>query len=128
MPDRIHLLAIIGSLGVLGLVIDLLRRRRLKEEYSLLWLGVAIAFFIVSWGNLLERLAAVLGVAYAPAALFLLMIVGAYLLLMHFSLVISRMAAKHIELAQEVGLLQHEIDRLRAETKETASRQGSHFT
>lgn len=119
---RIQILAVVGSLGVLATIIHLLRGKKLREEYSLLWLAIGVGFLVLSlWRDLLTRISFSLGVAYPPAALFLILIMGAYMLLLHYALVISRLADKNRELAQELGLLRMEVERLRdAERDEVA--------
>jgi hypothetical protein len=122
MGIRIQIVAILGSLGLLGFVFKLLQRRRLKEEYSILWLAIGVGFLLIStFRPALETFAQTLGIYYAPAALFLALILGAYLLLMHFSLVFSKLAQKNVELAQEVGLLRLELDTLRRQIPDPSS-------
>lgn len=119
---RIQILSILGSLALLGFIVELLRKRKLREEYSLLWLGGALAFLVLSiWRGLLTRLSFAIGVAYPPAALFLALIMGAYLMLLHFSLVFSRLAEKSRLQAQEIALLKHEIERLHTREPQATS-------
>ncbi len=118
MPEvqifRIQVVAVLGSLVALGTVLQLLKRKRLREEYSLLWLAIAVAFLGLSlWRDLLTRISYTLGVAYPPAALFLILITGAYLLLLHYAVVLTRLADRNRDLAQELGLLRHELESLR---------------
>lgn len=111
---RIQILAIAGSFAVLGTVIHLLKRKKLREEYSLLWLAIALGFLGLSlWRELLTRLSFAIGIAYPPAALFLILIMGAYLLLLHYSQVLSKLADKNRDLAQELGLLRAEVETMR---------------
>lgn len=111
---RIQVLAIAGSLAVLGTVVHLLKRKKLREEYALLWLAIALGFLGLSlWRELLTRLSFAIGVAYPPAALFLILIMGAYLLLLHYARVISKLADTNRDLAQELGLLRAEVEALR---------------
>lgn len=111
---RIQVVAVVGSLAVLGTILHLLRSKKLREEYSLLWLAIGLGFLALSlWRDLLTRISYSLGVAYPPAALFLILIMGAYMLLLHYSLVISKLADKNRELAQELGLLRMEVEGLK---------------
>lgn len=111
---RIQLIAVLGSLAVLFSVLRLLQQKKLREEYSLLWLAIALGFLVLSvWRDLLTRLSFSMGVAYPPAALFLILIMGAYLLLLHYALVISQLSDKNRALAQELGLLRLEVERLK---------------
>ncbi|MNR80350.1 hypothetical protein D3C72_110720 [compost metagenome] len=111
---RIQILSIIGSILLLAFILELLRKRKLREEYSLLWLGGGVLFLVLSlWRDLLTQLSFALGIAYPPAALFLVLIMGAYLMLLHFSLVFSAMSEKTKAMAQEIALLKLELERLR---------------
>jgi hypothetical protein len=110
---RIQILSIIGSVLLLGFILELLRKRKLREEYSLLWLGGGVVFLVLSlWRDMLTQLSFAIGIAYPPAALFLILIMGAYLMLLHFSLLFSKFAEKQKTLTQEVALLRFELERL----------------
>jgi hypothetical protein len=116
METRVQIVAILVTLGLLGVVLELVRRRRLMERYALLWLACAVILLGLSvWRNGLELFADAVGVAYAPSALFLVALGFILLLLLHFSLVISRLADQTKVLAQRLGLVQHELDELRAQ-------------
>ena len=112
--SRLQLLAILVTGGLFVLVFELVRRRRLLERYALLWLFAAAVLLCLSvWRGLLEDLAAAVGIFYAPSALFAVAFGFVLVLLLHFSLVISRLAEQTKVLAQRVGMLQHEIEELR---------------
>jgi hypothetical protein len=116
MESRVQIVAIVVSLGLLGVVLELVRRRRLMERYSLLWLACAAILLALSiWRDGLERFADVVGVAYAPSAIFIVALGFILLLLLHFSLVISRLADQSKVLAQRLGLVQNELDEVRAQ-------------
>jgi hypothetical protein len=116
MESRVQIVAIVVSAGIFGVILELVRRRRLMERYALLWLAAALVLLGFSiWRGGLELFANAVGVAYAPSALFLVALGFILLLLLHFSLVISRLADQSKVLAQRLGLLQHEIDVVRAE-------------
>jgi hypothetical protein len=118
MDFRVQLIAILASVGILLLVLELVRRRRLMERYALLWLLSGITLLVLSvWRGLLEGLADVVGIAYAPSALFIVAMAMGLLLLLHFSLVISHLHDQTKVLAQRVGMLQQEVDGLRAERR-----------
>ncbi len=111
--DQIQIFAILGAALLFGLVFELVRQRRLMERYALLWLLSAATLLVLSvWRDLLEAFAGVVGVAYAPSALFLVALGFGLLLLLHFSLIISRLTDQSKVLAQRVGVLQQRIDEL----------------
>ena len=113
---RIQIISVIGSLLLLGFIVDLLRKRKLREEYSLLWLFGGVCFLVLSvFRDLLTQLSFAVGIAYPPAALFLVLIMGAYLMLLHFSMVFSRLADKTKRMAQEIALLRLELERVKGE-------------
>lgn len=108
---RVQIFALLGSLLFLGLIVESIRKRRLREEYSLLWLLFGLLFLLFSlWRDGLEILARWAGILYAPAAFFLLLIMAIFALLFHFSVVLSRLTESVTALVQEVGLLKAEAE------------------
>jgi hypothetical protein len=113
--SRLQILAIIVTAGLFVLVFELVRQRRLLERYALLWLfSSAVLLALSVWRGALEELASAVGIFYAPSALFAVAFGFVLVLLLHFSLVISRLAEQTKVLAQRIGLLQHEVDELRS--------------
>src|SRR3990170_4265624 len=102
----IQIVAIIFSLGIFVGIVDLIRRGMLKEQYAILWLISSIVLLILSvWRQLLDKIAYVLGVAYAPSLLFLVAFVFLLLIVLHFSVIISNISEKNKRLSQEIALL-----------------------
>jgi len=119
--SRLQILAIIVTGGLFVLVFELVRQRRLLERYALLWLfASAVLLGLSIWRSALDELASAVGIFYAPSALFAVAFGFVLVLLLHFSLVISRLAEQTKVLAQRIGLLQHEVDELRARLGEEA--------
>lgn len=113
MPERVTIVAILSSASLLFIVIELVRRKRLKEEYSLLWLLTTVAFFILSfWRGLLDVLAKLLGIFYPPTALFVVGFGFMLLILLHFSTVISRLSTENKVLTQRLGILSWRVKQL----------------
>jgi len=111
--DIIKALAIAGSATVLLLVLELIRRGRLKERYALLWLFSGFVLFILSASRgLLETISQLIGIYYPPSLLFLIAFVFLLLITLHFSAVISGLSEKNKRLAQEVALLRQAIEDL----------------
>ena len=122
MALRIQLVAILVTGGLFVIVFELVRRRRLMERYALLWLFASgILLLLALWKELLNEIAHAIGIYYAPSALFVIAFGFILVLLLHFSLVISRLAEQTKVLAQRVGLLQHEVDELRGRLGEAES-------
>jgi hypothetical protein len=109
----VQLFAALASVALLGVVIELIRRRRLRERYALLWLataGVILVFAV--WRSGLHDLSRALGVAYPPNALFVLAILFMLVLLLHFSTVISKLSDRSTILTQRLALLEERLREL----------------
>ncbi len=91
-------------------VIELIRRGRLKERYSLLWLFAGATMLLLSSSrSLLEYVSRLLGVFYPPSLLFLLAFLFLLRITLHFSVVVSGLSEKNKQLAQELALLRQEL-------------------
>jgi hypothetical protein len=113
MQLKIQLVSVVVTAGLFGLIFELLRRKRLMERYALLWLfSSAVLLALAAWRGLLETIASAIGIYYAPSALFVIAFGFILVLLLHFSLVISRLADQNKVLAQRLGLLQERLDEI----------------
>lgn len=111
MPQPIlKLIAIAVSLGWLGLILELVRRGRLREDHALLWLltGLALLAFSLFEGAL-RFMADLIGVVYAPSILFGIGMMFAVVILLFQGITISRLQTQNKELAQDVALLAWEV-------------------
>ena len=106
MDPRIRIITIGGALVVLLLVIELVRRRKLKEEYSVLWVLTALVVLVMSvWYGLLNGVTHLIG-AIAPASTLLFFgMLFVLILLLHFSVRISMLERRLTKLVQEIGLM-----------------------
>src|SRR5688572_29863621 len=110
MQLKLQLLAIFASAVLLGIVFELLRRRRLIERYALIWLMSALVLLgLAVWKDLLEILSKAMGIVYPPNALFMIAFGFVLLLLLHFSIAISRLSGETKVLAQVVARLDQEL-------------------
>jgi hypothetical protein len=106
MDVRIRILTIGGALALLLLVVDLVRRRKLKEEYSLLWVVIAVLTLLVSiWFSLLQGVTDLIGAISPASTLFFFGLLFCLVLLLHFSVRISALERRLTTLVQEVGLM-----------------------
>lgn len=113
--DRVQILAIITTLIVFGVVLELVRRRRLIERYALLWLVTAIVLMVLAvWRNLLDVIARATNIDSGPNAIFLAAFGLVFLLLLQFSVAISRLSEETKILAQEQARLDAEVREMRA--------------
>ena len=118
--SRIQIIAFILSLLVTGFIVEKVRRRSLAIEYSLIWIVAGLGMIFLSfWKNGIEYLAGLMGIFYAPSALFAVLGVLMLILCIHFSLAISKLSSSNRLLVQKIALLEDEIKTLkRAESRE----------
>jgi hypothetical protein len=104
-------IAVAGTLALLLFVFELVRRKHLSERYSILWLLAGVTLFVLAaWKGLLTSLSHDVGIYYPPSALFAVAIGLIVVLLMYFSLVVSRLTDQNKILAQRLALLQQRIE------------------
>jgi hypothetical protein len=121
LDTKAQIVAVLVTVLLLGLVLDLVRRRLLAERYALLWMSVSIVLLVLAiWTDLLSGAADLVGISTAANALFLAAFGVAFVLLLHFSVATSRLAEESKILAQEVARLDQELRRMR-----TASENGA---
>lgn len=128
MIDRTMIVGLVGSVLALVFIIELVRRRRLREEYSLLWLATAAVLLLLSVSRpLLDVLAQAIGIFYPPSALFVVAVMFVLMILLHFSTVITRLTQENKEIAQQVALLRYELAQTRQQLahQESDNRQNS---
>ena len=114
MTDLVQLAAIAFSAALLGLVLELVRRRRLTEEHSLIWIVGSIVLLVLAlWRNLLDVGARAVGIHYPPALLLLALTGFVFLVSLYFSVVISRQRQEIERMLEELALLDAEVRALR---------------
>ncbi len=112
MLTQVQWFSLAGSLIFLLVVLDSVRRQRLREAYALVWLLTSAGMIVLSlWTDSLKLISSLLGIQYPPATLFLLLIIGILLLLFQYSIVISLHNEKITKLAQEIALLKEKQEK-----------------
>jgi hypothetical protein len=107
MDVRIQIVSIVVTAALLFTILELVRRRRLLERYALLWLFSALALLgLAVWRDLLTKLAHALGIFSPPNALFVVAFGFILVLLLHFSVAVSKLADQNKVLAQRLALLE----------------------
>lgn len=106
MNNVVQILSISVSSLLLLLVLELVRRRKLTEEHSFIWILCAVALLVFSaWRGLLHIVAEWLGIFYPPMVLLLMLVVFVFVALLYFSVVISTQREQIEQLLIEVALL-----------------------
>ena len=112
---NIYYFSLAISLLFIVVIIHLIRRRRLKEQYSLMWLALGTVMMIVSVFPLfLEKTADFLDVSYPPSLLYMLGILGILSILLHLTLAISKLTGQNVTSAQTLAMHEARIQRLEA--------------
>lgn len=107
--ERVVIFGFLMALALLLFVLELVRRRRLREELALLWLATALVVMVLSLSPVaLDRLASLLGIATPTSALFLVAILFMLFMLLHVCTLLSRITQENKSLAQRLAILQRE--------------------
>jgi len=106
MAPETRVIAVGGSLAMLVFVIELVRRRRLKEEYSVLWIATALILLVLSiWYGLLVWITHAIGAVLPTSTLFFAGLIFVIAMLLHFSVRVSQLERKVTTLVQELGII-----------------------
>lgn len=106
--------ALITSVVVFLLIVELVRRRLLREEYATLWLVTGAAMLgLVVWYDLLLLVTRLIGAVTPSTTLFLCSILFLLAIAVHYSVIVSRLTTQVKNLAQEVAILSAEREQAR---------------
>lgn len=115
MTPSQRIFAIVTSVATLLAILELVRRRKLKEEYSWLWILTAAGMVALSvWFRLIEWLTRLTGAVTPTTTLFVFGLLFLLLISVHFSTVLSRVTQQVRRLTQELAILTAERDEARA--------------
>jgi hypothetical protein len=116
LQPRIQILVILASLTLLLVVLNMVRRRHVREQYSLLWIAAAVVLLLSAvFIRFVDRLSFAVGVFYPPAFLLMIAVLLLVVLQVHFSVVISTLREQNKTLTQELGILENELRALKEE-------------
>lgn len=102
---KIQIVAIIFSIGIFAFIFELVKHRRMKEEYSIIWFVMSFFFIYLSFDRFaIDRLGGLFGIAYKPSILMLITTGFVFLVLIHITVVITKLSEQNAELIQEIGL------------------------
>lgn len=116
LSGTVQVVAAIVTVLLLGLVLELVRRRRLVERYALIWIFAALAMVVLAvWRGGLDWVGDRIGVADPVNGIFLIAFAVVFALLLNFSVAVSRLSEETKILAQTVSRLDAELRALRGE-------------
>lgn len=114
MSVRVKIVTLVICIVMLLLIIDLVRRRKLREEYSQLWFATWLGILVLMiWFDLLKWVSHLIGAVSTVSTLFLFAFMFLVLISLHFSVVISKLTNRIKDLSQQHALLKHELDVLK---------------
>ena len=103
--------AILASILIMALVVELVRRRKLREEYSWLWLVTgALIILLVVWYDFLVFITHLIGAIAPTTTLFIFGLLFLMVISLHYSIQISKLSSQVKEMAQELTLLKGQIE------------------
>ena len=119
--SRTQVIAAIGAVLLALFVLDLVRRRRLSEEYSLLWVAATTVMALLGFSTpLLRFITRALGMMFESSTVFGVGLAFAILMLLYLSVKMSRLTQEHLAVTRELALLRHEVERALATRRESA--------
>ncbi|MGD9577915.1 MAG: DUF2304 domain-containing protein [Syntrophorhabdus sp.] len=114
MSFRIKIVTFVICIAMLILIIDLVRRRKLREEYSQLWFATWLGILILMvWFDLLKWISHFIGAVSNVSTLFLFAFIFLVMISLHFSVVISKLTNRIKDLSQQHALLQNELESMK---------------
>jgi hypothetical protein len=114
MNLRVRIVGTLVSVAIMLLILELVRRRKLREEYSWLWLVTgSVIVVLMIWVDLLKWITHMVGALVPSSTVFFLAVLFLMLIGLHFSVVISKLTDRNKELAQRFALLEMEIDEMK---------------
>lgn len=117
-----YVFAVVGALVTLAFMIEMLRRRRLREKYAALWITVAVLVLVtVAFPHVLERLATLVGVSVPVNLVFFVALLLLLVVCVQLSAEVSTLERETQTLAEEAALLRNRLERLERATGQDTS-------
>lgn len=114
MSLRVQIVAALAAILVMVFILELVRGKKLREEYSILWVAASVLMLLVAlWKELLFSIARFLGVFNANSLLFFLGFIFVMIYLVHLSVKVSILTENSKEYSQHIGLLEAELEDIR---------------
>jgi hypothetical protein len=114
--SRTQVIAALAALGLALYVLDLVRRRRLSEEYSLLWVVSSAAAAVLGFSTqLLRAITHALGILYEGSTVFFFGLAFATAMLLYLSVKLSRLGQENHTLTRELALMRFELEASRGD-------------
>lgn len=113
LSSKLQTAAIVSTAAMLLIVLELVRQRRMMERYSMLWLAAATVLLLLSvFTGILGWFSNLIGITTPSNALFGVAIAFATLMLLHFSVTVSRLSDENKVLAQKLAAVEERLRRV----------------
>ena len=127
MPLKAKIIIVLLSFSLFMFVLNLIRKRQLKIEHSVLWLVVSATILVASiWHDLADGVAHFLGVEYPPALFLSIAIFFSLAILMHFSIELSKLKDQNKNLTQELAIYKDIIEKIEGKTRNLDEHNSAH--
>jgi hypothetical protein len=113
----IQIVSIIFTLLFLGIVFRLVMKRKLREEFSIIWIFCALFLNLFAfWRDGIEVLADFFGIFYPPAIIFMVLFIAIIIYCLHLSVLISRHREEIKNVTQELAILKQDLEQIKLNT------------
>lgn len=113
MEMKPRFVALMISVVLVVLIIELVRRRKLREQYSWLWLSLSVVMLILAlWPNLLDFITGLIGAVVSTSTLFFFALVFMIFINIQFSVEISTLSDQVKNLAQQLAILDSSVEEM----------------
>lgn len=124
--SRVQIFALVVACLLTLAIFQLIRSRKLKEQYSLLWfLTVAVLFVLALWERPLAKASEMVGIVTPANFLFIMALLFLFVMALHFSLLVSRLTDQSKMLAQRLALMERDLRQATAAGKNTETGDGT---
>lgn len=117
MAFSVRVFIFLAGMFLFMVILELVRRKKFREELSLVWLLIGVLFILSSFADLIiDPVAKALGINYPPVLVFMVVFFFLVLAILYFSIVVSDLKSKNKELSQKIALMEYKINKTQTET------------
>lgn len=111
MAFSVRLFVFLAGAFLFLLILELVRRKKFREELSLVWLLIGILLIFGSFADrIIDPIAISLGINYPPVLVFMIISFFLILAMLYFSIVVSDLKTKNKELSQKIALMEYKLN------------------
>lgn len=116
MTFGVRLFIFLSGVILFTTILELVRRKKFREELSLGWLLVGLGLILSSFADLIvDPIAFKLGISYPPALAFIIVVLLLVLVMLYFSIAVSDLKGRTKELSQKIALMEYKLRKVHKE-------------